>query len=320
MSNIMATSNSENLTQLNSAKPLSKEKILENVKQDSKLSEMILELKPCYVLLEKLSLSSLNRKEDVNKGNSEMVVLSNAKEPNKNLFLNNKMQERNLKECNCKYNVNGAQQNSKNKSKDYVNVGEKSKLCRKMYANTKNQSRLMISKNTNALDKFSKLSNILKLYKKNQKKSKHTIKRQLDAKMEKILKFLKESRNSESLPCGSGKVNILKKESTMSVDDVKKTVSSHSIEKKNETRSCSEDLQITVCNKSSGKKSQYLPKRGPPTFFNCTQCLRIFWTNEQFSNHLCAGKRSVGYPCEVCEKILKTATEYAIHVKAHFNV
>ncbi|GFQ86513.1 hypothetical protein TNCT_27721 [Trichonephila clavata] len=66
----------EHLSQFNSAKPLSKyeaisntnftsEKSLENVKQDSKLSEVIPDLKPCYVLIDRLSLSSLNGEESV---------------------------------------------------------------------------------------------------------------------------------------------------------------------------------------------------------------------------------------------------------------
>ncbi|GFR31680.1 hypothetical protein TNCT_372151 [Trichonephila clavata] len=448
----------EHLAQLSSAKPLSKyeaisntnftsEKSLENCKQDSKLSEVIPDLKPCYVLIDRLSLSSLNGEESVrfstnniktkmsriindklcinekvclrNKGNyfnkNEMFVLSNAKEPNKNLFLNNEIQgnlkkghkvknkkygitgnsillnskqsvklstilkenERthnvsntlptyslndlmnkkylkdchvvlkrlNLKECSMKYNLNDAQQDSKNisESKDYANVRENTNLSEIVLASRKNenkrsflnlnekrtccekQRRLNILKHANSLkafNNFSKLKFIEKLYR---KRSKPNIgnKSKLVAKKAKILNFLKEFRNSKSLPCGSRSMNISGKAfrfHTMSVADVKETVSSQSVHNKKKRRFCTEDLQNTECKKSTEFKSQYHPKKGPSSLFNCVQCCKIFQTNEQYCNHLCAGKISVGYVCEICEEILKTATEYAVHVKDHFNL
>ncbi|GFY56508.1 hypothetical protein TNIN_195661 [Trichonephila inaurata madagascariensis] len=51
--------------------------------------------------------------------------------------------------------------------------------------------------------------------------------------------------------------------------------------------------------------------------FNCVHCYSVFHNGVTYYNHLCDGKRSVGYLCEICEEILKTASEYAVHVRNH---
>ncbi|GFQ94705.1 hypothetical protein TNCT_454201 [Trichonephila clavata] len=54
--------------------------------------------------------------------------------------------------------------------------------------------------------------------------------------------------------------------------------------------------------------------------FNCVQCNAIFYSNKEYYNHICAGKTTVGYLCEICEEILKTVLEFKKHVKDHMNL
>ncbi|GFY58786.1 hypothetical protein TNIN_347611 [Trichonephila inaurata madagascariensis] len=131
------------------------------------------------------------------------------------------------------------------------------------------------------------------------------------------LNIRKECRDSKFLLYGSRKVKISGNTFKFHSMSVAKTVSPRSIHKKKESH-LSEDLQNTKCD-YCGYINEYPTRKKCQPVFSCIQCYEVFRTNKQYYNHLCSGKRKVGYLCDICEEILKTATEYAVHVKDHFD-
>ncbi|GFW26453.1 hypothetical protein TNCV_1163901 [Trichonephila clavipes] len=298
----------EHLAQLKPYKPLSKceavsstnftsEKSFENSKQDSKLSEMIPDLNPCNVLIDQLSSNELIGAKNLKisgktcKGNyfnkDKKIFLNNA-----NKSLNDSTNKKYLKHCHVLL---------KRLNLKEFNLSE-NRACS---ANEKNQRYLDILKyansstHANVLKNYSNLKDIAKCFRKRPKLN----------------------RDSMSLPSGSSKVNISGntfKFHSMSVANAKKTVCSHSIHNGKKGCFSSEDLQNTKCTSKYAYKNQNLIIKKPVRVLSCVQCHDIFPTNKQYYNHLCLGKRKVGYLCDICEKILKTTTKYAVHVKDHF--
>ncbi|GFV38626.1 hypothetical protein TNCV_770331 [Trichonephila clavipes] len=99
-------------------------------------------------------------------------------------------------------------------------------------------------------------------------------------------------------------------------EDVIKNEESKSNKKRKRSEE-GENNKESKSNEEDGTFAKFFDIR--QTTFECVQCCAIFTTNIEFYNHLCAGKRSVGYPCEICEKILKDAHNYRKHVKDHLD-
>ncbi|GFW86219.1 hypothetical protein TNCV_4779311 [Trichonephila clavipes] len=126
-------------------------------------------------------------------------------------------------------------------------------------------------------------------------------------------KIDEESKSNEE-----SKINedVIKNEVSKSNEDGIKNEESKSNEKSKSSEE-GENNKESKSNEEDETFAKFFDIR--QTTFECVQCCAIFNTNIVFYNHLCAGKRSVGYPCDICEKILKDAHNYQKHVKDHLD-